>query len=171
MVGFLRACTSLSFTVTTQPTPYERHANTERKMGVELVKREREGGREREREREREHECMAETQRRGARQRREGCALKANVLLTVAATFYPWPRDCKIINLRPVKATRHFRRTFASRHLLSPGMLVSFFFFFLFFPKPPPVPIYPESRSGRFIHRTVSGEHSAPGCLGNNSFQ
>lgn len=35
MVGFLRACTSLSFTVTTQPTPYERHAN--RKMGVELV--------------------------------------------------------------------------------------------------------------------------------------
>ena len=54
MVGFLRACTSLSFTVTTQPTPYERHANTERKMGVELVKREREGGRERERERERE---------------------------------------------------------------------------------------------------------------------
>lgn len=31
------------------------------------------------------------------RYRREGCTLKANVLLTVA-TFYPWPRDCKIIN-------------------------------------------------------------------------
>lgn len=48
MVGFLRACTSLSFTVTTQPTPYERHANTERKMGVELAKRGIKSERERE---------------------------------------------------------------------------------------------------------------------------